>query len=122
MPRRLFVLRELRGPESNRRLEVMGLPRYLSSTPRYLTLDYLLSRRETRLSSTPRYIYYTCLKKHCNLNRPELAEDGLITRYCTARDCVGDIESGTFMRDLIANLMRFPRVLKRLHIRRFDAL
>ena len=30
----------LRGPESNRRLEVMSLPRYLSSTPLYKYYTY----------------------------------------------------------------------------------
>ena len=38
----LFCLILLRGPESNRRLEVMSLPRYLSSTPLFhYSTDFL---------------------------------------------------------------------------------
>lgn len=42
----------LRGPESNRRLEVMSLPRYLSSTPLFLYYTFSITLRNFNLEAT----------------------------------------------------------------------
>src|SRR4051812_16170695 len=61
---RRFLLYLLRGPESNRRLEVMSLPRYLSSTPLYIFYFPALF-----YSTQTAYIYYTPPKKIRNFQK-----------------------------------------------------
>ena len=82
----------LRGSESNRRLEVMGLPRYLSSTPRYKYIIPDLMR-----SATSQYL--------------KLLEDSRIARDSAAHERFREIKSRALVCDLITHLMRLPCIL-----------
>ena len=88
----------LRGRESNPRLEVMSLPRYLSSTPLCNTRGVIRH-------------YYTQFTVSGKSNAFEFAEHGLVSLYRLVRERLRKIERGTLVRYLIAHFVRLPCVL-----------
>lgn len=102
-----FVL-VLRGPESNRGLEVMSLPRYLSSTPLYI-----LEKSVGKI--------YTKNGILANLH-PEFCKDTAVTIDSIVCQTMRQDEVCTIMSDAIANLVRLPGIIKRIQLRRCHTL
>ena len=61
-------------------------------------------------------------QKNADLNRFKLVEDGLVAADGAAHDRFGELEGGALVRDLIAYLVRLPRVLKCREIELVGAL
>src|SRR3989344_2019671 len=127
---RYWFLASHLGCGGRNRTGVWGLwaPRGTSPLPRYITfntlnrLSHLLPRlRGATLLYPAIFILLPCLamrntipirRNFCNLNGIQLAEDGLVMRDGTAHESIGELESRTLVRDLIAHFVRLPGIFE----------